>query len=652
MPKSRYHGRRSARYHRTYRSPGTDRSLATPTLSRTQHPVTQPGQPDQLVPPVLHQGQWQGPPWQGQWCQWPPWPPVHVLQGPPSIGGALEPPSVALSRPPRDRSADHGSLPLHEESDQWADPAAPADVQSLVLAPSPEDKIAAPPPSVPQEDFRAHQELPKRVASSPHLQAEAMEGPSDSLFNVLSSSAPGRVALLVHEWVANISNALWQTPASLAPISKWAECKYFVPTKGHEYLYTHLVPNSLVVESVNHRERQGQPGPAPKNKDSKRLDSFGRKLYSPASFQLRGSERCQGIVLRQASAPPRSASPQRGSEIPQSTSPQRGCEIPRSASPQRGSEIPRGASPQRGSEIPRSTSLKQGSEIPRSTSPQRGSEIPRSTSPQRGSEIPRSTSLKQGSEIPRGASPQRGSEIPRSTSPQRGSEIPRSTSPQRGSEIPRSTSPQRGSEIPRSTSLKQGSEIPRSASPQRGSEIPRSASPQRGSEIPRSASPQRAGELSQGILLRRESEPPLSASSQRGNEFCQGILLRRGSAPPRTAAPQRESELLRSVFPQQGHDLPQSASLQRGSESPRSASPQTVMELRSGKCSVQPGKLSVTASHLLASCPPKERILADRINPQELTTARGCFSQQRDSSATDQTCSQNHPQSKRPIDPD
>ncbi|EMP39645.1 hypothetical protein UY3_03109 [Chelonia mydas] len=113
-----------------------------------------------------------------------------------------------------------------------------------------------------------------------------MEEPSDSLFNVLSSLAPGRVALPLHKGVAKISNALWQTLASLAPISKRAECKYFVSAMGHEYLYTHPAPNSLVVKLVNHREWQRQPDPTSKNKDSRRLDSFGRKIYLSSSFQL------------------------------------------------------------------------------------------------------------------------------------------------------------------------------------------------------------------------------------------------------------------------------------------------------------------------------------------------------------------------------
>ncbi|EMP27328.1 hypothetical protein UY3_15587 [Chelonia mydas] len=206
-----------------------------------------------------------------------------------SVAGASEVPSAFLSRPPRRGSVGHMSSAPCLETDRVVDPLVLVDTQSTIPAslPSPDEAIAALPPSIPQEDFRAHQELLKRVASSLHLQAEELEEPADSLFNVLSSSALGRLALPLHEGVARISNALWQIPASLTPILKTAERKYFVHTKGHEYLYTHSTPNSLVVESVNHREQQGQPAPTLKNKNSRRLDSLGRKVYSSSSFQLR-----------------------------------------------------------------------------------------------------------------------------------------------------------------------------------------------------------------------------------------------------------------------------------------------------------------------------------------------------------------------------
>ncbi|KAM7160431.1 uncharacterized protein RBU57_010571 isoform 1-T2 [Macrochelys suwanniensis] len=64
--------KRRRRHRRSYHSHGTDRSTFTPTVGYTRATTFQP---DQLVPPVPQQGQCQGAPWQGQWCQWTPWPP-------------------------------------------------------------------------------------------------------------------------------------------------------------------------------------------------------------------------------------------------------------------------------------------------------------------------------------------------------------------------------------------------------------------------------------------------------------------------------------------------------------------------------------------------------------------------------------------------
>ncbi|KAM7146207.1 zinc finger protein RFP-like [Macrochelys suwanniensis] len=58
------------------------------------------------------------------------------------------------------------------------------------------------------EDTQVPQELLKRVASSLNLQAEEMEEPSDSLFDVFSATALAWVAFLLHEGVAKISTAL------------------------------------------------------------------------------------------------------------------------------------------------------------------------------------------------------------------------------------------------------------------------------------------------------------------------------------------------------------------------------------------------------------------------------------------------------------
>ncbi|EMP29764.1 hypothetical protein UY3_13134, partial [Chelonia mydas] len=79
----------------------------------------------------------------------------------------------------------------------------------------------------------------------------------------------------------------WQTPASSAPTAKGVERKYFAPSKGYEFLFCYPSPCSLVVSAVNERERHGQQAPAPKAKEAKHLDLFGRKGYSSGGLQLR-----------------------------------------------------------------------------------------------------------------------------------------------------------------------------------------------------------------------------------------------------------------------------------------------------------------------------------------------------------------------------
>ncbi|EMP33579.1 Nardilysin [Chelonia mydas] len=92
------------------------------------------------------------------------------------------------------------------------EPAVPASSSS-----SPDEAITEPPQPVSQDDAKAHQELLKRVSSNLGLQVEELEKQADSLFDVLSSTAPARVALPLHEGVLKISNALWQPPLLSAP---------------------------------------------------------------------------------------------------------------------------------------------------------------------------------------------------------------------------------------------------------------------------------------------------------------------------------------------------------------------------------------------------------------------------------------------------
>lgn len=101
----------------------------------------------------------------------------------------------------------------------------------------------------------------------------------DPMVDILVPDRP-RLALPLMRTIQITTNALWHMLASIPLTAKGVECKYFVPSKGYKHLFTHPQPGTLVIEVVNHKERQGQPGPTPKSKDAKKLDFFGRKVYS------------------------------------------------------------------------------------------------------------------------------------------------------------------------------------------------------------------------------------------------------------------------------------------------------------------------------------------------------------------------------------
>ncbi|EMP29321.1 Fanconi anemia group M protein [Chelonia mydas] len=107
-----------------------------------------------------------------------------------------------------------------------------------------------------------------------------------------------RVALPVHPGVLKVGSSLWQPPSSIPPTFKKAEKKYYVPAKGFKYLYTHPPAASLVMSTVDERDRQDQVSGTPKNKDAKRLDLFGRKAHSTAILQFQVLETFAGRLIK------------------------------------------------------------------------------------------------------------------------------------------------------------------------------------------------------------------------------------------------------------------------------------------------------------------------------------------------------------------
>ncbi|XP_074833363.1 complement receptor type 1-like [Carettochelys insculpta] len=164
---------------------------------------------------------------------------------------------------------------------------------------SPDEALAGSSASPVLEDGGAYQQLLRRVTQSLGVQAEEVRDEVDPVTNILSTSGPSKVALAIIKTIANTAKTAWQIPASALPTARKNECRYFVPAWGNEHLFTHPSPDSLVVDVVNNRERQGLQGSSPKNKDAKRLDLYGRKVYSTGGLQLRIANQ-QAMVSRYA----------------------------------------------------------------------------------------------------------------------------------------------------------------------------------------------------------------------------------------------------------------------------------------------------------------------------------------------------------------
>lgn len=148
---------------------------------------------------ALQPTQWPQGQWLAAWYPWNPWGFTQPSQTVQLVMGASEMPSASAFHPPPEMEAPEGKTshwPMRtmgnsqlDHQGTWQIPTVPASSSS-----SPDEAIMGPPQPVPQDDAKAHQELLKRVSCNLGLQAEELEEPSDSLFDVLCSMAPARVA--------------------------------------------------------------------------------------------------------------------------------------------------------------------------------------------------------------------------------------------------------------------------------------------------------------------------------------------------------------------------------------------------------------------------------------------------------------------------
>ncbi|EMP30066.1 Alkaline phosphatase, tissue-nonspecific isozyme [Chelonia mydas] len=107
---------------------------------------------------------------------------------------------------------------------------------------------------LPPIDGHAHQDLLRRAACDLGLHAEEVVELEDPVVDILAPEGPSRVALPLIKTIQSNSKTICQPPASIRSTAKGVERKYFVPSKGYEYLFMHPQPCSLVAVTVNERE--------------------------------------------------------------------------------------------------------------------------------------------------------------------------------------------------------------------------------------------------------------------------------------------------------------------------------------------------------------------------------------------------------------
>lgn len=104
--------------------------------------------------------------------------------------------------------------------------------------------------SLPAMDMKAHQNLLRRIRQDLSMQTEEVVEDSDPMVNTFTPEDPSKVALPHKNCTKHHKGALTD-PSLYTTYSRGVEKHYFIPQKGHEDLFTHPQPGTLVVDAAN-----------------------------------------------------------------------------------------------------------------------------------------------------------------------------------------------------------------------------------------------------------------------------------------------------------------------------------------------------------------------------------------------------------------
>nr|XP_020642244.1 formin-like protein 7 [Pogona vitticeps] len=206
---------------------------------------------------------------------------------PPSVPPTA--PSAPCPRPKKthDLSSDDDAPPSSQEPDSDEEPPPQPTPQDLPEGETVESDIGNPHDSFPSEDFTSYAQMLSRLAKTLKIPVDEPTPPEEDLiFGDITKDRSSPPSLSFLPALLKIVHEFWEHPSASVPLPKRTESMYKITGDDAKFLLKHPIPNSLIVET-SCTKPSGKVHVIPTNKEGKKLELIGRRLYSLITFILR-----------------------------------------------------------------------------------------------------------------------------------------------------------------------------------------------------------------------------------------------------------------------------------------------------------------------------------------------------------------------------
>ncbi|XP_072857659.2 uncharacterized protein LOC140707569 [Pogona vitticeps] len=203
-----------------------------------------------------------------------------------------DPPAVPNAPCPRRKrghelSSDDNAPPSSQEPDSEDEPPPQPIPQDLPEGETVESDTGNPHDSSPSEDFTSYSQMLSRLAKTLKIRVDEPTPPEEDLiFGDITKERSPPPSLSFLPALLKIVHEFWEHPSASVPLPKRTESMYKIIGDDAKFLLKHPIPNSLIVET-SCTKPSGKVHVIPTNKEGKKLELIGRRLYSLITFMLR-----------------------------------------------------------------------------------------------------------------------------------------------------------------------------------------------------------------------------------------------------------------------------------------------------------------------------------------------------------------------------